>query len=361
VAMGALYPLFGLLLNPVLAAAAMAMSSVSVVTNALRLRGFRRPKDANEILHPSLRSRVGEYAYLVAIALFALGIGAAALVYARPEHAAGMPPGGHEMGRTMVDESMQPAISAAEAGVRAELVAPPAAQPGVPVRLAYQLADLGTSTPLTDVVIGHEQPMHLIVVSRDLGQFQHVHPRPTGAPGEYAVDVQFPMAGTYILYNEFVRSNGQDIVQRDELTVGGPSGSAALAEDRAPKVVGDARVSLQGAGAIRAGQETSLTFRVEDPRTGEGIGDLQPYLGAPAHAVILSEDAGVFVHTHGEQVGVGTADHDAADEHATGVARYGPEIAIHHTFPAPGLYKLWGQFQDHDGRVITADFVVHAQ
>jgi P-type Cu+ transporter len=367
VAMGLLYPFFRVLLDPVLAAAAMAMSSVSVVTNALRLRAFQRPESAHEILHPSLRARIGEYAYLAAIALLALVVGAAALLFARSEAEMGMGGTQEMQGISGMQQMNEPhrVLSATEAGIRSSLSTPSAVVPGVPARLTYQLADARTGAPITDVAISHEQPLHLIAVSQDLRQFQHVHPQPAGTPGEYAIDLSFPAPGSYLLFAEFERQGGQSILLQDRLNAGtqaaataATTAAAALVEDLAPKVLGDIRVTLHRAEAVSAGREAALTFRVEDARTGEAIRDLQPYLGAPAHVVILSQDARQFVHTHGEPVGA-----DGKGDHSASAARgpFGPDIAFHHTFPTPGFYKAWGQFQTRDGRVLTADFVVRAR
>ncbi|HLG72930.1 MAG TPA: heavy metal translocating P-type ATPase [Chloroflexota bacterium] len=79
-AMGALYPVWHLLLSPMLAAAAMAMSSVSVVTNALRLRGFRPPARVQDILHPPLGARLRDWGYLAWIAVLAAAVGIGALL-----------------------------------------------------------------------------------------------------------------------------------------------------------------------------------------------------------------------------------------------------------------------------------------
>ena len=107
--------------------------------------------------------------------------------------------------------------------------------------------------------------------------------------------------------------------------------------------------------SLKAGEDVMMHFQVRDA-SGKSVTDLQPYLGAKGHCVILSADPKLYLHTHPtdgdhQMEGMSTP---ADAEHASG----GADVMFHTNFPRAGLYKAWGQFK-HKDKIITAPFVVN--
>ncbi len=353
VAMGVLYPLFGLLLNPVMAAAAMGMSSVSVVSNSLRLRGFTAPKSAEEIVRPPMRRRLADIGYLVGVGALALLVGALSLFLFKPSMGA-------------MSEGME-APAAPVARVSLDTGGP--VRPGTPTTLNLTLTEASTGQPVQELAVEHDAPMHLIVVNRDLGYFAHVHPQAADSPGVWAIEHTFPAEGDYILYDEFaVEGNGEEMhreeVHRIDLKVGqANSPAASLSPDLSPKQSGDYTVTIEPQGEVRAGQPSGFVLNVS--RNGTPVSDLQPYYGAASHVVVLDANASNFSHVHavpGTEVpldmGAGGMEEEAEMEDLP--ASFGPDLAFSHEFEKPGLYKVWSQFQ-HEGRVQTVAWVVEVR
>lgn len=199
--------------------------------------------------------------------------------------------------------------------------------------------------PVTEFDRVHERRMHLIVIRRDGRGFQHLHPE-MGRGGAWTVPIELAEPGPYRAFADFSVGGERQTLSSD-FTVSG--GGVELRPFPAPRPLvaagGGYEVRLDAGDAV-AGEPASLGFSVG--RSGEPIGDLDPYLGAGGHLVALREGDLAFLHVHPEDAdGHGHGGHEGG----------GGKVAFGATFPTAGRYRLYLQFR-HEGIVRTAAFTV---
>lgn len=199
---------------------------------------------------------------------------------------------------------------------------------------------------LTDLARVHEHLLHLIIVSTDLSFFDHVHPQQQ-ADGSFTLDYAFP-TGNMLLFADITPTGTRSQVFRIAYpspaeTPSSLSRSAALAKSLSndDSIVAELYTSPR---KLITGVHTQLLFRLT--QDGKPLTDLEPYIGAMGHCVLISQDTQIYLHSHPEQL----FNPKPSD-------RGGPEIAFHARFPKPGLYKIWGQFKRGD-KILVADFVL---
>ena len=245
------------------------------------------------------------------------------------------------------------------------------------------------------IVPDHGKLMHLFVVrADDATAFAHLHPRAQDTSANPAFVTTLPPLprGRYHLYGDVVQETGFERTLVGILDVATET-AARSTETRDPddawylgpaSTDGEARlddgarmtVRLAPSGAPRAGEE--LTIRVAVTDASGKPARLEPYLGMPAHGVVIRVDGQVYVHLHP----MGTITRAAQDAflardrgdttangrlllqdhlgHGFGEPPVSDSLAViefPYAFPRPGDYRLFVQVK-RAGRILTGAYAV---
>ena len=193
----------------------------------------------------------------------------------------------------------------------------------------------------------HERLMHLILIRDDLNFFAHEHPAQDSS-GAFRIRFTFPDAGDYVLFADAAPKGAGGQVMPIRLRVSGKRPPRfrlqevpLSAEARTPSL----RIQF-AATAFPTGKTLRLPAVLRLTADDTPVHDLEPYLGALGHLILIHEDGQTYVHSHPDEL----------DPRAGQDGR----MAFLARFPKPGRYRGWVQVQ-RGGKVETGTITIAAE
>ncbi|HEY4479434.1 MAG TPA: cytochrome c biogenesis protein CcdA [Candidatus Paceibacterota bacterium] len=243
-------------------------------------------------------------------------------------------------------------------GIVVNLGVPANISAGETANLAFYVNTKPASTPVVNLELGHKKYLHVIGVRSDLSQFFHIHPENSGS-GFWSSNYAFKEEGKYKLFTDIKYAGQQHTFGHGAIavrrTLTSPKTPAPQVQFFDNVIVGNYQVALDHNVPLVKGKPMQFIFTYQDV-LGNGV-ELEPYLGADMHLVVIKDDLSEYVHAHPDDSTTSSDDgHDhehtflgAQQAYAhTGATTGGPdpaEIPFTVTFPKEGIYKLFGQFR----------------
>jgi hypothetical protein len=251
---------------------------------------------------------------------------------------------------------------------------------GQKISLRFEIYNPKSGEQVKEFAPMHEKMFHLFIVSQDLTQFQHIHPR-LETDGTFTIETTLPQPGRYKVYSDFYPLDGAPQVLQTSIATAGyksdlfASAPHLTADPVLSKIVKGSEISPENAERygvdldrlvpgppsemkvelsidpvdLIAGRPAYLKYHLTDAKTGEPVKDLLPYLSAWGHTLILSEDQSEYVHSHPEE-----------SVPTTPNPRGGPDVTFNAFLPRPGVYRIWTQFL-RGSTLTTITFTIKAR
>lgn len=228
---------------------------------------------------------------------------------------------------------------------------------GEPLTLLFEVTHPGTGELVREFAMVHEQRYHLFVISQDMEHFEHIHPVQRN-DGVWWIDVTLPRPGYYKVLSDFVPQGGPAQFIARPLVTADHAGdlvadSAQLSPDASmTQTAGGLTATLSfDPPTFIAGLYGHLNFYLTDAATGEPVSDLQTYLGAFGHTLIMSEDMLDYVHSHPIDLSSGFDEESGPMLFMIPMGvdpetlRGGPEIVFDGLMPRAGRFRAFTQFR----------------